>query len=62
MLEAHLVDARILVVDDAPANVELLLGILVPLVLIVGVGIVGLWAGLRVLDGAARLIGLLPKR
>ncbi len=28
MLEAHLVDARILVVDDAPANVELLLGIL----------------------------------
>jgi EAL domain-containing protein (putative c-di-GMP-specific phosphodiesterase class I)/PleD family two-component response regulator len=28
MLEAHLVDARSLVVDDAPANVELLLGIL----------------------------------
>jgi len=28
MLEAHLADARILVVDDTPANVELLLGIL----------------------------------
>ena len=28
MLEAHLADVRILVVDDTPANVELLLGIL----------------------------------
>ena len=28
MLEAHLADARILVVDDTPANVELLLGII----------------------------------
>lgn len=35
---------------------------ILPLVILVGVAIVGLWGGLRVLDGAARLIGLLPKR
>ena len=35
---------------------------ILPLVLLVGIGIVGLWVGLRVLDGAARLIGFLPKR
>lgn len=33
-----------------------------PLVLIAGIGIAALWAGLRVLDGAARLIGLRSKR
>ena len=35
---------------------------ILPLVILVGIAIVGLLGGLRLLDGAARLIGLLPKR
>lgn len=35
---------------------------ILPLVIVLGIALFGLWAALRLLDGAARLIGLLPKR